>query len=324
MRAVVKRTVSALTALLLVSTLSQPTFPTARGAVVRVVAPLTPNADNRASVDFVRYRQRLGTRLLQSAAAPDLYKDPATREGIRLTRYSSHGNDLKMWQLNPSDHRLWSPDGYPAVVYVHDGTSFSEEELTQALSFAEAGFMVFAPTFRGENGNPGVHELLFGELDDLVAAATRVVELSEVDRRRVAIWGHGLGGMLAALSSLVPRLPVAYTGSSAGLRPTSAFEVLHKPFEDSPIERSLRAFGPNVHHLRAPHWACVAEEDLAVDTEAAAAQGTAAALGLPLQVERVPGNRTTSRATCTRNAILFLLQTQGTHSGSPPRDTHRL
>jgi acetyl esterase/lipase len=309
MRSLVERTGAALVVVLVVSSLSEPSSTFARSEVVRVVAPLTPNPDNHPSVDFVRYRQRIGTRLVQNTAAPDLYKDPGTREGVHLTRYPSHGSDLKMWQLNPSHHQLWSEEGYPALIYVHDGTSFSEDELGHALSFAEAGFMVFAPTFRGENGNPGAHELLFGELDDLVAATARVSESPEVDRHRIAIWGHGLGGMLAALSSLVPRLPARYTGSSAGLRPTSAFEVLHKPFEDSPRERSLRAFGPNVHHLRTPHWACVAEEDLAVDTEAAIARRTAAELGLPLQVERVPGNRTTSRATCTQNAILFLLQT---------------
>jgi dienelactone hydrolase len=225
---------------------------------------------------------------------------------MRLTHYPSGGNELKAWHLAPGHDQLWTAEGYPAVVYVHDGTSFSEEELAQARLFSEAGFAVFAPAFRGENGNPGVHELLYGELDDLVAATKYVSELPHVDERRIAIWGHGLGGMLSALASLVPKLGVHYTGSSAGLRPTSAFEVLQKPFEDTAQERSLRLFGPNIQHMRSPHWACVAEEDLAVDSEAAGLGEMAIELQVPLHVERVAGNRASSRATCTQHAVVFL------------------
>ncbi len=309
MRPLVKRMLSVCAASLSVGAVSQKVPPTAQ--VLRAVYSLTPNAENHPSSDFVRFRQRAGTHLLHVGSAPDLYKDPATHEGVRLTRYPSGGNELKAWQLAPSHNQLWTAEGYPAVVYVHDGTSLSEEEVAQARLFSEAGFAVFAPAFRGENGNPGVHELLYGELDDLVAATKYASELPHVDERRVAIWGHGLGGMLSALASLVPKLGVHYTGSSAGLRPTSAFEVLQKPFEDTAQERSLRLFGPNIQHMRSPHWACVAEEDLAVDSEAAGLREMALELHVPLHVERVAGNRASSRATCTQHAVVFLSKSFG-------------
>lgn len=311
----VKQVLVAATALFTVSVWSE--RPSTDGPrVSRVVSHLTPNEDNAVDSDFLRLRQRTGTRLLRAAPAPDLYKDPAAREGVRLVRYASDGNELKVWLLSPAHTQLWTAQGYPVVVYVHDGTSFSDDELVQASQFSDAGFLVFAPTFRGENGNPGNHELLFGELDDLVAAVGYVSSLPDVDGSRIAVWGHGLGGMLSALSSLVPKLPVQYTGSSAGVRPPSTFEVLQKPFEDSERERSLRILGPNLQHMRTPHWACVAEQDLAVDAEAKALGDLAMELKVPLQVERVNGNRASSRAECTSRVVRFLLQ-----SFAPPSQT---
>lgn len=302
----VKHVLPVLAALFTLSGIPRPSTPATD--VVRVVNPLTPNSDNRPGSDFVRIRRRVGTHLKQVGAAPDLYKDPATREGMRLSRYRSDGNELKVWHLLPRHNQLWSVEGYPTVVFVHDGTSFSEDELAQAHAFSDAGFVVIAPTFRGENGNPGSHELLFGELDDLVAATVYASELPEVDKHKLAIWGHGLGGMLAALASLVPHLGVQHTGSSAGLRPTSAFEAIQCPFEAVEQERSLRLFGPNLHHIRTPHWACVAEQDPAVYAEASRLGALAERSGLPLHVEQVLGNRTTSRAVCTQQAIVLLLQ----------------
>lgn len=306
MPTLVKHVLPVLAALLTLSGVPKSGRPAAD--VVRVVSPLTPNSDNRPGSDFVRMRQRTGTHLKQVGAAPDLYKDPVTREGVRLARYRSDGNELKVWHLMPSHNQLWSPAGYPAVVYVHDGASFSEDELQQARMFSDAGFAVIAPTFRGENGNPGAHELLFGELDDLAAATAYVSELPEVDRHNLAVWGHGLGGMLAALASLVPHLGVRFTGSSAGLRPTSAFEVIQSPFEANDQERNLRVLGPNIHHMRTPHWACVAEHDPAVYEEATRLAEVAVRSKLPLHVEHVIGNRTTSRASCTQHAVVMLMQ----------------
>ncbi len=284
--------------------------------VTHVVSSLTPNSE-RAGSDFLRLRRRIGTHLLHVGPAPDLYKDPTTREGVRLARYRSDGEELKIWHLLPSHNQLWTTNGYPAVIFVHDGTSFSEDELQHARSFSDAGFVVLAPTFRGENGNPGTHEMLFGELEDLQAATTYASELPEVDKRKLAIWGHGLGGMLAALTSLVPRLGVQFTGSSAGLRPTSAFEVIQSPFEPNEVERNLRVLGPNLHHLRTPHWACVAEQDPAVYEEATRLGELAQHSNLPLYVEKVLGNRATSRAVCTDHAVTTLLQLA--RGSDPPR-----
>lgn len=278
----------------------------ARAIVSRSVSALTPLHGSEVDADFSSRRRAVGTQLLSVGPAPDLYRDPPTSETLRLSRYSSQGNELKIWQLAPDHKRLWSQRGYATLIYIHDGTTLTQEDVAHAETFREAGFVVVLPTFRGENGNPGVHELLFGELDDLVAATHFTRALPEVDPMRVGIFGHGTGGMLSALASLVPQLPVQRSVSSAGLRPESAFMVVRGPFVDDAQERRLRLFGPNIHHMQSPHVACVAEQDPAVYAEAHRLVAVANQEGLPLELLQVTGGRSTSRDECERRAVEYL------------------
>lgn len=278
----------------------------AHTVVSRSVSALTPLQGSELDTDFLSRRRAVGTQLLTVGPAPDLYCDPAISESLRLSRYSSHGNELKLWQLVPEHKQLWSERGYATLIYIHDGTTLTQQDVDHAETFREAGFFVVLPTFRGENGNPGIHELLFGELEDLVAATHVTRALPEVDPTRLGIFGHGTGGMLSALASLVPQLPVQRTVSSAGLRPESAFLVVRGPFIDDVQERRLRLFGPNIHHMQAPHVACVAEQDPAVYAEAQRLFALATEAELPLELLQVPGSRSTSREECERRAAAYL------------------
>ncbi len=92
----------------------------------------------------------------------------------------------------------------PAVVYLHGGWSFSEVDWTDATPFIDAGYVLFMPRLRGENGNPGHYSGFWGEVDDAVAAGDHVAALPGVDRDRVFVVGHSVGGILATLTAMVP------------------------------------------------------------------------------------------------------------------------
>jgi dipeptidyl aminopeptidase/acylaminoacyl peptidase len=60
------------------------------------------------------------------------------------------------------------------------------------------------PTLRGENGNPGNFEYFYGEVNDLVAAADYLANVSYVDKDRIFLCGHSIGGTLSMLTSMMP------------------------------------------------------------------------------------------------------------------------
>jgi acetyl esterase/lipase len=180
-------------------------------------------------------------------------------------------------------------------MYLHGGWALCDEHVRECWAFVEAGFAVFAPSYRGENGNPGAHEMLWGELDDVLAALAHARRLPEVDPERVFVFGHSAGGMLAALMAFEPSLDARLTGSIDGIYGPEVFDYQQLPFVDTPLERELRLALPHIEELEQPHVAVVGREDLALTSTLLAADRAARA-GVPLAAVVVPGDHRQSIA----------------------------
>jgi len=57
------------------------------------------------------------------------------------------------------------------------------------------------PSLRGGNNNPGQHEAMFGEVDDVLAAFDFLSKQAYVDPNRIYLGGHSTGGTLARLTA---------------------------------------------------------------------------------------------------------------------------
>lgn len=97
----------------------------------------------------------------------------------------------------------------PAMVWISGGdtalgdfwTPQPRENDQTAAAFREAGFVVFYPSLRGLNANPGQIEGFYGEVDDLVAATAWLKSQPGVDPERVFLGGHSTGGTLVLLAA---------------------------------------------------------------------------------------------------------------------------
>ena len=68
-----------------------------------------------------------------------------------------------------------------------------------ASAFRKAGIVMMYASSRGGNGNAGFNEMLYGEVDDIIAAASYLATLPYVDKSRIYLGGHSTGGTLALL-----------------------------------------------------------------------------------------------------------------------------
>lgn len=100
---------------------------------------------------------------------------------------------------------------HPAIIWVVGGFGNSIDEIAwtpgppennqSAAAFREAGVIMMYPSFRGGNENPGYKEGLYGEVDDLLAAARFLKAQTQVDPDRIYLGGHSTGGTLVLLAA---------------------------------------------------------------------------------------------------------------------------
>lgn len=95
-----------------------------------------------------------------------------------------------------------SAEPLPAVVFCHDGISgISREHRLSSLRLARAGYVVFSPAYRGEDGSEGVVEVAKGEVQDVLASLPLLAELPQVDGDRIALAGASHGALISALAA---------------------------------------------------------------------------------------------------------------------------
>jgi dienelactone hydrolase len=182
-------------------------------------------------------------------------------------------------------------------VYFHGGSYLNARDLDVVRPFLDAGFAVMTPMLRGENDNPGFHELFYGEVDDARAAVDWLSTQPEVDPARVFAFGHDTGGVIAALLSCYTDTGLRLAGSSGGFyatdfRPVGAGAPVYDTTD--PEEAALRTPALNADQLHVPHIGYVGDQDPVVAKGAGVALVRAQAAHAPLTIETIPGDHFSS------------------------------
>ncbi len=101
---------------------------------------------------------------------------------------------------------------HPAIIWVTGGDSNSiggsslsnkapRSNDQTAAAYRNAGIVMMYPTLRGGNDNPGKREAVYGEIDDVLAAADFLAQQSWVDPNRIYLGGHSTGGSLVLMTA---------------------------------------------------------------------------------------------------------------------------
>lgn len=211
---------------------------------------------------FAQWRAGFQTKLIRRGPSPQEAFEETPPENVTQITYPSGGLTLKAWVYRPPE----VAEPRPALVFLHGGFAFGETDLTEACApFIEAGYVVMTPMLRGENGNPGNYELFLGEVDDAKAAVQWLAGQPYVDRQRIYVFGHSVGGGISAVLALLDDVPMKHSGSSGGLYDHSTFLAWQLdetvPFENNPRERSVRLLVGNSQFLQRPHYAYLGMDD---------------------------------------------------------------
>jgi dipeptidyl aminopeptidase/acylaminoacyl peptidase len=95
------------------------------------------------------------------------------------------------------------PKPYPAFIYCRGGIGKVGRVKTHWVEqFANQGYVVFAPNYRGNEGGEGRDEFGGGENEDVLSAHRLLRSLPFVDRERISIMGFSRGAINAAQTAV--------------------------------------------------------------------------------------------------------------------------
>jgi pimeloyl-ACP methyl ester carboxylesterase len=249
----------------------------------------TPGAEK---FDFAALRKAHATTLLRKEKAPVTYTNFIPPADTEVIRYPSGNFHHFAWLRMPKG---LAGKPVPAVVYFHPSFSLSKADLEHCQPFLDAGFAVLCPTFRGENGNGGHFEFLYGEADDARAAIEWLAKNPKIDAKRIYTFGHGIGGGISALMALYKDLPVRLTGSCGGVYPEEALVAFSQetrliPFDiKNPREIELRLLSKNLKGMQRPHITIIGRKDTLMLQAGRNIQTEAEQLKAPLKFALVDG-----------------------------------
>ncbi len=119
---------------------------------------------------------------------------------VEYVTYKSEGLNVKGVYVEP---RNIAPGEHPAVIFNHGGVSgVSKGTVKRCSDLAKEGYIVFAPSYRGEDGGEGEIEIAAGEVDDVLNAFYILRKNKKVNPEKIAMLGTSHGALISILAAV--------------------------------------------------------------------------------------------------------------------------
>jgi dienelactone hydrolase len=257
--------------------------------------------------DYAAARAAFRTTLVRAAPSPQSWQPVQPPADAREIELRSGGHLLRAWiskEARPGGARA------PAVLFLHGGFAFAEEDWDMAKPFRDAGFVVMTPMLRGENGLPGAFSLYYDEVDDVLAAAELLAGQPQVDPNRLYVTGHSAGGTLAMLAAMISKrfraaAPLAGTPDALIYSDDRAFIRFDPKNDDEYRMRSPLVFASS---FKCPARLYFGDQELLIAATTRETARRAKRRGLDVEAIAVEGNHSTMVARAIPLAIAFFEQ----------------
>lgn len=175
-----------------------------------------PDVPPLERMDYAEARKQFHTNLLVKGPSPEVSPPLGKPPGAERITYAG-GPDGSLQLVAWVNEYQPSASMKPGVLFLHGGNATGDGHWQLMKPYADAGFVVMLPSFRGENGQAGNYSGFYDETSDALAAARHLASLSGVDQNRLYLAGHSNGGTLALLASMVVPSFKASVPISAGV-----------------------------------------------------------------------------------------------------------
>lgn len=136
---------------------------------------------------------------LSASAAPLQDISAGEQQGVSIRRWTYLSDGLKV------KGELYLPAGskkLPLVIFNHDGISgISREHRLSSIRLAKAGYVVFSPSYRGEDGSEGIVEIAKGEVRDVLNVVPLLKAHPRVESSKIALVGASHGALISVLAA---------------------------------------------------------------------------------------------------------------------------
>ncbi len=229
---------------------------------VNVGKPTPKSSETAQSAQFTSLSEaRRGFRTaLLPQTSPQQAVEQAPFDLFRIIKYPASSGELAAYLSTPPG------DGkkHPAIIWITGGDCNSIGDVWSpaprsndqtAAAFRKAGIVMMFPSLRGGNKNPGAKEGFFGEVDDVLAAASYLQKLDFIDPKRIYLGGHSTGGALVLLvAEYSDRFRSIFSFGPVGDISSYGANSGFLPFNMIPREIKLRSPIYWLSSIKSPVW----------------------------------------------------------------------
>jgi dipeptidyl aminopeptidase/acylaminoacyl peptidase len=255
--------------------------------------------------DYTKARTQFKTKLLRQGPAPQQWSPTRLPLGAQMVEFKSGNLRLQAWLNAPN---AADKNKLPAVLFLHGGWAFAEDDWEMTRPLRDAGYVVMAPMLRGENGQPGSFTMFYDEVDDVLAAADYLGKLPNVDNKHLYLAGHSAGGtltMLAALASPRFRAAASFSGTPDQRVFAQAWQQVI-PYDQSDVrEFEMRSAIAYATSFKCPVRIYHGEQEPDLFNPSETTAQRARTRGLDVDPVAVPGNHTSCVPQAMTQAIQF-------------------
>ncbi len=169
----------------------------------------TPVPNSLLNIQYMRSQSYPGSDITIEQTLP-----PGPNFDSYLTSYQSQG--LKIYALLLVPRGTKPASGWPVIVFNHGYIPPQQYDPTQRYiayenAFAEAGYIVFRPSYRGNGASQGTPTGAYYSpdytIDDLNAIAS-IKKYPDSNPNKIGVWGHSMGGAITLRDLVINRTDI--------------------------------------------------------------------------------------------------------------------